>query len=63
MLWPLDKNSSYVLEETNDSLRVSLNVMTMITIPVQVNNHHAGKINIFGILNISQTGPLSALGG
>lgn len=46
------------------SLRVSLNAMTMITIPVQVNKHHAGMINIFGILNnISQTGPVSAMGG
>jgi hypothetical protein len=46
------------------SLRVSLNVMTMITIPAQVNYHHAGMINIFSILNnISQTGRVSAFGG
>jgi len=46
------------------TLKVSLNVMTMIKPPVQVNNHHAGMINILGILNnIAQTGSVSALAG
>jgi len=46
------------------TLRVGLNVMTMIKIPGQVNNHHAGMINILGILNnISQTGSVSVLVG
>ena len=46
------------------SLKVSLNVMTMIKIPVPVNNHHADMINIFGILNnISQKGSVPDLGG
>jgi len=38
--------------------------MKTIKIPVQVNNHHAGMINILDILNnILHTGSVSALGG
>jgi len=58
------KSPATYWKQTIVTLRVCLNVMKTIKIPVQVNNHHAGMINILDILNnILHTGSVSALGG